>query len=129
MLKNTRIVTMVVLFAAICFAEPSLKNPWEIDNTEAKLLDLLQSEKLQTRFDAAVALGERDCLPAVDKLCEMLQNDENYQGRIGAALALYEMECTEALSVLKKMAKCDSNVVVRNISKGIVRRLDQSIQL
>ncbi len=129
MLRNTIFVMLVVLAAAAVFAGPSLENPWQLDTTDEKLVERLQSEKLQTRFDAAVALGERDCLPAVKKLCKMLQEDGDYQGRIGAAPALYGMECTEALPILKKAAAADPNVIVRNTCVGIVRRLDTLVQL
>ena len=115
---------LVLTGFALCFFSANVMgqagSPAEVD----KLIEDLQNESWQIRWDAAAALGETKDPRAIDPLSKAL-HDENSYVRMTAARSLGMIEDPRVIDPLIQALKDDSHGVKKNAELSLKMRTGQ----
>ncbi|MBN1348074.1 HEAT repeat domain-containing protein [candidate division KSB1 bacterium] len=90
---------------------------------EQYLIQSLKDENIGRRASAAMLLGEKKTIEAINPLVEMLKHEDDYRVRIVAAMALYKIGDPNILPVLEKIAKKEKNKTAKRVMYGIVNEI------
>ena len=124
--QSKKVFAFLVLTSfALCFFSTDVIGQTGSSEEVDRLIDDLQNESWQIRWDAAAALGDTNDPRAIEPLSKALQ-DENSYVRMTAARSLGMIEDPKVIDPLIQALKDDSHGVKKNAELSLKTRTGQN---